>query len=673
MDIGIDLGTTYSVIAVKGQVELTAGYPAGTYLPECDVTIIPTPDGDSTFPSVLWIDPDDPAVVLVGQEAKQKAEEGDCPIMFAKRSIGTNEPLPLGDRTLTAREVAKHVLAHLKACAERALGEPVRRAVITHPAYFDLSQIDETRKAAIDAGFDMADPGQMMMEPAAAALAYLHADPRDPLRILTYDLGGGTFDVTVLERNQGVISLKAYDGNHLLGGYNFDRAFVEWLRGRLEAQGRVVPYNEHDPADRARRARLLQLAEQVKIRLSQQRNDKVYIPVSDRQILEDEQGRPIQIEERINCADYTALIRELLDETIARCHSALAKAALEAADLDAVLLVGGSTYAKWVVDTVSAAFEVDVDPFNPNLCVAAGAALQAADLPGMTASAGFQMRIDTPRESPLPTINFGGVVRGAEGRELTPEECGALQAILTTPEGVTTEPVGVSPSGRFVFEGLTLLEDDPSLFRIQLLDASGAPALSAEHSITYAPESSGTTEITSVLPKPLYLKTDPLTVMAEEGVTLPARCEVRLQRLHTRPIERIAVLQQNDPEPVGHILVEGIPPEAGEGRRMVIQVEINQHRQIRGTATVYGPHDNVVITAPVQLELPAVKVPTLPELQERFGELEARRQQEVVFSQDPQARLVLGGKGRKLSERIQALLAEMEPDKQEVNELVREL
>ena len=149
MDIGIDLGTTFSVIAIKGQAELSPYYPPGMYLEECDVTIIPTPEGDRTFPSIFWMAPDDPEQVLIGFEAKQKAEEGDSPIMFSKRSIGTDEPLKMHGRTFTSKEAATRILQYLKECAEQALGQPVDRAVVTHPAYFEPNQVQETRDAAM--------------------------------------------------------------------------------------------------------------------------------------------------------------------------------------------------------------------------------------------------------------------------------------------------------------------------------------------------------------------------------------------------------------------------------------------------------------------------------------------------------------------------------------------
>jgi len=378
MDIGIDLGTTFSVIAVPGRVELSAGYPAqGEYLEECDVTIIPMPDASQTFPSVLWEDPDNPGELVSGMDAKQAAERGGDPILWSKRKIGTTELLPMGTRQLTAKAVATEVLKALKQAAEQALGQPVRRAVVTHPAYFDRNQVDETRLAAQAAGFDMALPEQMLMEPVAAALAYVRSDERDPLKVMIYDLGGGTFDVTILERRGGVINVKAFDGDHLLGGANFDRKLMQWLLARLQEKGRRIPYDEANPEHRGWRAQLLQLMEQTKERLSRTRTKKQKVDIRCDFLL-DEAGRRVQVLEQITQEEFVALIREELDVTLESSRRCLEKADLQAEDLDYLLLVGGSTYGPWVDDSVREAFAgVDIIQFRPDLCVAAGAAIQA--------------------------------------------------------------------------------------------------------------------------------------------------------------------------------------------------------------------------------------------------------------------------------------------------------
>ena len=350
MDIGIDLGTTFSVVAVDGKVELTPDYPGGpgVYLEDCDVTAIPSLLGEPTFPSVMIPDPDNPENWIFGAEALQKAEEGLAPVMFSKRKIGTTEAIPVADGTVTAKEVASRFLGHMKECAERALGQPVTRAVVTHPAYFDRGAVEETREAARQAGFDMSLPQQMLMEPTAAALAYTRTDKRDPLRILTYDLGGGTFDVTYMERIDGVIQIRAFDGNHLLGGYNFDKELVRLVRTRLAEKGRNVVLDENDPEDRGRLARLLRIAENVKIELSKTKNNTDEVEFRVRNILVDDKGLPVQVNERITRQQFVAAIQAWLNEIIECCRRAMEKGKAKPEDLHQILMVGGSSYGPWV-------------------------------------------------------------------------------------------------------------------------------------------------------------------------------------------------------------------------------------------------------------------------------------------------------------------------------------
>ncbi len=673
IDIGVDLGTTFSVIAVKGRVQFVDGYPEGLYLEECDVTIIPTPFGEHTVPSVFWQDPENTEHVLVGSEAKDKAKEGECPIMFSKRSIGTNEPLRVNNRTFTAREVATYILKYLKEIAEKALGRPVRRAVVTHPAYFDRNQVEETREASAKAGFDMGLSEQMMMEPAAAALAYIQGEKKDPLLVMTYDLGGGTFDVTVLERREGVITMKAFNGDHLLGGYNFDRELVEWIRKRLDAAGLKIPYDENSPGDRARRAQLLQLAEQAKIDLTALRTDKVPHTINDRKILVDADGKSVQIFERITRGEYSALIKDYIDKTITCCHSALAKADVKVEDLDYILLVGGSSRGQWVKDAVKKAFKTDPQLFDPDMCVAAGAAIKAAQLPFVASSAGIELVLDVPSTSPLPRINVTGQVRASGGADLEASTRAELKVLLTTPQVGTLGPQELTLEGRFLFSDLQLLEDEPSNFTLQVSDDKGHERVSKQFAVSYQVDAGDTTEIATSLPKPLYLKTvTGMKLIAEEGKPLPApKCEVHLKRQHSDPKVDIEVYQEE--ERIGLITVENIPADAGEGCPVHVQVEITAKNEIKGSARVLNRAGAVVAERPVRITFPPIRLPDLPELRARFEELEDQRQQLIALTSDAEHRLLLGGQGAKLSKKLQKLFDELEPDKQEIYRALKEL
>jgi molecular chaperone DnaK len=452
MDIGIDLGTTHSVVGIRGQVELTPGYPAGDYLPECDVTIIPSPDGDTTFPSILWVDTENHEELLIGYAAKQKAEEGDCPLMFSKRAIGTDQKLKVCSKECTAKDAAAMILSYMKQSAEKSLGKPVERIVVTHPAYFDRNQIEETKQAAIKAGFDMSLPEQVMMEPTAAALAYLFSLEQDPVTVMTYDLGGGTFDVTILERQEGVITMKAFDGDPLLGGYNFDKALMQWMLDKASARGRKIAYDADNPEDRGRRARLLMIAERVKINLSDQRSDKVPVAVRAPDVLVDDTGKVIPIQERINREDFRALIRDDLERTVECCHRALAKAGVEPEDLDMILLVGASTFGPWVKDTLKESFDsIEIRYFEPDCCVAAGAAIQASLLPPLAHGSGIRLTLEVPKSSALPSINVSGEVSMEDGTRLADDLRADLHVYLTSADGVTLDPIEIQPNGRFLF------------------------------------------------------------------------------------------------------------------------------------------------------------------------------------------------------------------------------
>ena len=676
VDIGIDLGTTFSVLAVKGVVPVRADYPQGDYLEEIDVTILRTPDGDLTFPSVLWIHPTTGDVVI-GAEAREKAQEGFSPIMFSKRSIGTDEPLRINQRSLTALEVATEILRHMKQCAERALGRPVRRAVVTHPAYFNTNQVEETRAAAVAAGFVMERSDQLLMEPTAAALAYLQTDTRDPLSILTYDLGGGTFDVTILRRQEGDTKIISHDGDRLLGGYQFDRALVQWLLDRLRAQGRVIAIDPENPVDRGRYTRLMRLAESIKIKLSQQTNKKTYVSINAPDILIDDRLRPVPIQDRINAAEFAALIQEDLGKTVACCHSAIAKAKHSVPDLrlDCLVFVGGSTYGPWVADAVLNAFGMRGEPFHPDLCVAAGAAMHAVRLPKITNSErGWSLQIDSEDSTPLPTTTIAGQLLPSAPASVEKSPIPSLSGItvrLRAEPGFRHEK-NCGSDGTFAFEDVPLREGVATVIRIEAVDASGHGLMTHEFAVRYQPEQM-TSQIWPTLPKAILIETaSGRKMVAADGTPLPTpEYQIALQRTQQDDLVSIPVFQEE--EPVGQIVIEKIPESAGRGAPIELKLRVTEKNELVGSAAVLTADGRTAVQCPVRLVFPTIPIPSIPEMRRAAGTMAEQRQQLQSVCDEPERRTMLMAEGNRLEQKVQTLLNEVNPDVQSVYRELRNL
>jgi len=679
MDIGIDLGTTYSIIAVNGQVRLADDYPPGHYLADCDVTIIPTPEGELLFPSAVWQEPNNPGEFLIGLEALQKADEGEAPILFSKRKMGTSEQLLLHERKVMARDVAREILKYLKSCAEQALGQQVHRAVVTHPAYFDRSQVEETRLAAIEAGFDMSLPEQMLMEPVAAALTYARTDTRDPLRLLTYDLGGGTFDVTYVERRGGVISMLAFDGHHLLGGYNFDREIIHWLLKGLEAKGRYITFDENNPVDRGRLAQMLRLAEDTKIRLAKSSGDDVKVEIRAPNLLVDTSGRRVSVLESLTRNDFAGLIRPYLEETVQCCKNALRKAQADESKLDEILLVGGSSYGPWVSKILQEGFpELTPKLFWPDLCVGVGAALHAAlvlptiitQTPSpaqMEESSPLQVILEVPAKSVTDIINITGrVVQSGKPR------LGDLSVTLSLPTKRCLGPEPLSSQGRFLFADVDLFDRLPNQFILCLQDAEGRNLLEHPFEIIFAPETTDVTTISTVLPKPLYLETlDGLVPLAQEGAVLPARCHVILVRDNDNPSISIRIFQQRDP--IGAIRIEDIPPEGGRNSKVDLTVIVNEKNQIVGNVRIINPAGQLVKEAPVQVGFDIPETPELAALMDQFASLQMRYLEVVDEEEEDEEQRSLLARANLVIERVSQLLNRQPLDRQEVHAELQKL
>ncbi|MBE6992898.1 MAG: molecular chaperone DnaK [Ruminococcaceae bacterium] len=351
--IGIDLGTTNSCVAVMEGGE---------------AVVIPNAEGNRTTPSVVAFSKTGER--MVGQVAKRQAVTNhDRTISSIKREMGTNYKVGIDEKKYTPQEISAMVLQKLKADAEAYLGQTVTEAVITVPAYFSDSQRQATKDAGKIAGLDVK---RIINEPTAAALAY-GLDKETDQKIMVYDLGGGTFDVSILDIGDGVIEVLATNGDTRLGGDDFDQCIIDWM---------VAEFKKTDgidlSADKAAMQRLKEAAEKAKIELSGVTSSNINLPY----ITADASG-PRHLDLTLTRAKFNELTGHLVERTMKPVRQAMSDAGLSTSELAKVLLVGGSTRIPAVQEAVKQF--TGKDPFkgiNPDECVAVGAAIQAGVLGG---------------------------------------------------------------------------------------------------------------------------------------------------------------------------------------------------------------------------------------------------------------------------------------------------
>ena len=353
--VGIDLGTTNSVVSV-----LEGGEPV----------VIANAEGSRTTPSVVAFAKN--GEVLVGQSAKNQAVTNvDRTIRSVKRHMGEDWTVNIDDKTYTPQEISARTLQKLKRDAEAYLGEDVTEAVITVPAYFEDAQRQATKEAGQIAGLDVL---RIVNEPTAAALAYGLDKNEKEETILVFDLGGGTFDVSLLEIGDGVVEVLATAGDNELGGDDWDNRIVEWLVDKFKSQNGVDLSK-----DRMAMQRLREAAEKAKIELSSAQQASINLPY----ITVDAEKNPLFLDETLTRTEFQKITSDLLDRTKSPFNQVVKDAGMSVGDIDHVVLVGGSTRMPAVSDLVKELTGKEPNKsVNPDEVVALGAALQAGVLRG---------------------------------------------------------------------------------------------------------------------------------------------------------------------------------------------------------------------------------------------------------------------------------------------------
>ena len=350
--IGIDLGTTNSCVSV---------YEGG------EAKVITNPEGMRTTPSVVAFKKGE---IIVGQKAKNQMVTNKDTISSIKRKMGTNDKVHANDRDYTPEEISAMILGDLKKTAEAYLGEKVTKAVITVPAYFNDAQRQATKNAGKIAGLEVE---RIINEPTAAALAYGLDKQDNTQTVLVYDLGGGTFDVSILELGDGVFEVKATSGNNKLGGDDFDERIMDWMVKEFKKESGIDL-----SSDKMAMQRVKDAAEKAKKDLSGMSSTEISLPF----ITQGEEG-PIHLNMTLTKAKFEDLISDLVESTLEPVRKAMKDAKLTKNDIDKVLLVGGSTRIPCVQELVKK--ELGKEPskeVNPDEVVAMGAAIQGGVLTG---------------------------------------------------------------------------------------------------------------------------------------------------------------------------------------------------------------------------------------------------------------------------------------------------
>lgn len=454
--IGIDLGTTNSCVSVMEGGE---------------TVVIPNSEGDRTTPSVVAFSKEGER--LVGKIAKNQAVTNpDNTVISIKRDMGTNKKVVIGSEDFSPQEISAMILQKLKADAESYLGQKVTEAVITVPAYFSDSQRQATKDAGKIAGLNVL---RIINEPTAAALAY-GVDKEDQ-KVLIYDLGGGTFDVSILEIGDGVFEVLATSGNNALGGDDFDQRIIDFLVAEFKKETGIDL-----AADNVAKQRLKEAAENAKKELSQSGQTVINLPF----ITADATG-PKHMNITLTRAKFEELIMDLVQKTIEPVNQALSDAKLKASDLDQVLLVGGSTRVPLVQEEVKKITGKEPHKgINPDECVAIGAAIQGGVLSGDVKD--LVLLDVTPLSLGIET--YGGVFTKLIERNTTiPTK--KSQTFTTAADGQTSVDVHVLQGER------EMAANNKTLGRFQLTGITPAPRNVPQIEVTFDIDANGIVHVSA--------------------------------------------------------------------------------------------------------------------------------------------------------------------------------
>jgi molecular chaperone DnaK len=613
--VGIDLGTTNSAVAV---------------LNPTDTDIVIHRDAVAraeTTPSCVWKDPKSGEIV-VGRTAFRRIGTAPSPVRSIKRLMGQQETVRLTDQDVTPEFVSAAILSEMKRQIEEdvarfgseAASWIVDRAIVTVPAYFDQPQIDATRRAAEMAGLQVLD---LLHEPTAAACYHCWRTKTQDGVFLVYDLGGGTFDVTVLRATKGTFEVLGISGNTRLGGDDLDVAIAEHLQSRLVAEGWALDLDiRHDPEDRLRFEKLRFLAESIKKSLSLASE----FHLANSGMLQDKTGNPVIIDTMFERPEIEAIMRPIVERTIPYCQTALERAEKQAGitlgDIDHVILAGGSTHVPLVQELVQQAFCSAPGAQGPrakcaqptyervDTLVALGAAIRAAAVGGLAVynpQRTVRVSFRGTGATGASETHIGGRVEAlAAGVDLK----GGRVRLMT---GGCEDESEISDGGVFKFTGVPLQAGAENLLTFQILDRSGAELATAGRPITHSREAAarptGGAGSTAVLPKPIGLVVsrggkEVLLELIPALASLPTEADFTFR--HPGSTEKVRFEMYQQKRNIQRLIV-AVPSTTPQGTPIKLNVRIDALSFITVRGTIGETPFETTIEPPPDRKMPSVQ------------------------------------------------------------------
>ena len=599
--VGIDLGTTNSCVAVPADADIPDKQElirSGRLKPVGGALIVTDAYQAPITPSVVWLEEDGTPVVGSLAKSKVKYDGQPPPAMFFKRTMGTDQRVTAGHADLTPQQASTHVLRHLRQLAEEVLQVPVDRAVVTVPAYFEMRAKNETVQAGLDAGLTHVET---LIEPFAAALMSTHGNPPTESRtFLVYDLGGGTFDVSVVTYSpEAGFEHLAFEGDRYLGGYEFDKAIVRWMADQRPAYDlRLEPDN---PAEARLLARLLVRVESEKHFLSRERQTEIYVEGEA-----DRAGIPMTIKLPFDRAVFESLIEDDVRRTLEHCDAALRRAGIGAADLDEVIMVGGSSRVPLVGRLLRERYGLEPRLIDPDLCVAVGAGIRA----GATGVREGVLHLD-PVAATLPVTDVTGRV-DLSGRA---GAAGAVQVLLRSADGVQHLRQETDAEGRFVFEDVALHEGDNELTVTVVADgveiASRRFTVSPGHQPPPADEGDVLAHDFSV-----ELESGPHRI-AQAGTRLPYHTTFLLETAGQGEVLRVRL--DEGLIPVGQVEVADLPGTLPTGTPIEVELEFRPDWSIEAEVRI----PSAGLSGRAVISVPREHVPSWEELHQQYQEVDS--------------------------------------------------